>query len=53
MPFENLRKKMTKEHECIFELDFDGQMICYTCFKVDWESTEKFWKDYKSGVLKQ
>lgn len=38
-------------HTCEFSIDFDGQILCYTCLKVDYEATSKFWEDYRNGVL--
>ena len=42
-----------REHICDFDIDFDGQMVCYTCFRVDSELTRKFWEDYRNGVLEK
>jgi len=46
----NLKKNA---HICEFDIDFDGQISCYTCFKVDSEATNKFWENYRNGVLTQ
>ena len=45
------RRIKLKEHICDFAIDFDGNIVCYICYKINWEETEKFWNDYRNGTL--